>query len=341
MRQNLFPRLTRFALFASFLLCSAIAAAKEQETNYTADDGPHKVATLSEVWTDSVRDREVPVKIYYPEDAAGPFPVIVFSHGLGGSRNGYEYLGRHWASYGYVSVHLQHKGSDDKVWKGKLRPMESLKEAVKDPSNSANRPLDVRFAVDQLEKLGRETSSLKDKLDMKRLGIAGHSYGAWTTLAIAGEQVGRSDSKDSKYYDPRFKAAIAMSAPAPAMKQKDRLDRAFEGVKIPVFHMTGTLDDSPIGDTTAAQRRIPFDHISGGDQYLVIFNGGDHMIFSGRGLMPGNFRKDATFQNYILTASTAFWDAYLKDNAQAKSWLSDGDFEKSLGKEGSFEKKTK
>ena len=39
--------------------------------------------------------------------------MIVFSHGLGGTRDGYEYLGRHWASYGYVSVHLQHKGSDD------------------------------------------------------------------------------------------------------------------------------------------------------------------------------------------------------------------------------------
>jgi predicted dienelactone hydrolase len=340
MPRNNFHRPKILALLASIFFCCTISAAKEQENTYTDIAGPHKVATLSEVWTDPVRDREVPVKIYYPEDA-GPFPVIVFSHGLGGSRQGYEYLGRHWASYGYVSVHLQHKGSDDKVWKGKIRPMDSLREAIKDPANSANRPRDVRFAVDQLEKLNRETPPLKDKLDMKRLGMAGHSYGAWTTLAIAGEEVAGSAGRESKFSDPRFKAAIAMSAPAPAVKQKEGLDRAFAGVKIPVMHMTGTLDDSPIGETSAAQRRVPFDHISGVDQYLIIFNGGDHMVFSGRGLMPGNFRKDATFQKYILTASTAFWDAFLKDNATAKSWLSGGDFEKSLGKEGTFDKKTK
>jgi predicted dienelactone hydrolase len=47
-----------------------------------------------------------------PATGPGPFPVIVFSHGLGGSREGYKYLGRHWASYGYVAVHVEHLGSD-------------------------------------------------------------------------------------------------------------------------------------------------------------------------------------------------------------------------------------
>src|SRR5581483_4684895 len=69
-------------------------------------------------WVDAKRHRDVPVKIYYPKTGDGPFPVIVFSHGLGGSREGYEYLGNYWASHGYVSVHLQHLGSDDSVWKG-------------------------------------------------------------------------------------------------------------------------------------------------------------------------------------------------------------------------------
>jgi predicted dienelactone hydrolase len=299
------------------------------------------VATLSETWTDAARNREVPVKIYYPEDGAGPFPVIVFSHGLGGTREGYEYLGRHWASCGYVSVHLQHKGSDDQVWKGKSRPLEAMRESIKDLANSANRPRDASFAVDRLEKLNREKSPLQDKLDLKRLGMAGHSYGAWTTLAIAGENTVPLPGLDAKFTDPRFKAAIAMSAPVPGAKQKELLDRTFADVKIPVLHMTGTLDDSPIGETAAAERRIPFDHISGADQYLITFNGGDHMIFSGRGRKPGNFRKDPVFQKYILIAGTAFWDAYLKDETRAKSWLSGGDFEKALGKEGTFEMKLK
>jgi predicted dienelactone hydrolase len=297
------------------------------------------VATLSEVWTDAARNREVPVKIYYPEEENGPFPVIVFSHGLGGTREGYEYLGRHWASYGYVSVHLQHKGSDDSVWKGKSKPLEVLRESLKDPSTSANRPGDVKFAVDQLEKLNSEKLPLKDKLDMKRLGMSGHSFGAWTTLAIAGEKA--APSREAKFADSRFKAAIAMSAPAPSVKQKELLDRAFAEVKIPVMHMTGTLDNSPIGETAAAERRIPFDHISGSDQYLITFDGGNHAIFSGPGPKLGHSKKDLVFQKYILISSTAFWDAYLKDNAQAKAWLTGGDFKKALGKEGSFEMKTK
>src|SRR4051812_27891204 len=69
-------------------------------------------------WRDVKRDRAVPVKIYYPKEIAAPCPVVVFSHGLGGSREGYEYLGNYWASRGYVSVHLQHIGSDSAVWQG-------------------------------------------------------------------------------------------------------------------------------------------------------------------------------------------------------------------------------
>jgi hypothetical protein len=132
-----------------------------------------------------------------------------------------------------------------------------------------------------------------------------------------------------------------MSAPVPSLKDKESLDKSFAGVKIPVFHMTGTLDDSPIGETSADERRLPFDHIQGVDQYLVTFEDGDHMIFSGRGIKPGSPRKnkDTEFQKQILIASTVFWDAYLKDDAQAKAWLAEGSFEKSLGKLGKFEKK--
>ena len=45
-------------------------------------------------WHDVARNRDVPAKIYFPTEGAGPFPVIIFSHGLGGTREGYEYLAR-------------------------------------------------------------------------------------------------------------------------------------------------------------------------------------------------------------------------------------------------------
>jgi hypothetical protein len=108
--------------------------------------------------------------------------------------------------------------------------------------------------------------------------------------------------------------------------------------------MTGTLDDSPIGETGADDRRLPFDHISGQDQYLVIFEGGDHMIFSGRGrgaAAAGRASKDAHFQDLIRQSSTAFWDVYLRGEEAARRWLAGGDFEAVLGASGRFEKKLK
>jgi hypothetical protein len=98
--------------------------------------------------------------------------------------------------------------------------------------------------------------------------------------------------------------------------------------------MTGTKDDSPIGDTKAAERRVPFDLATAKDQYLLIFEGGDHMIFSGRGRSN---ESDARFQALIKSASTAFWDAYLRNDPKAKAWLRDGAFKELLEKNGTFE----
>ena len=63
------------------------------------------------------------------------------------------------------------------------------------------------------------------------------------------------------------------------------------------------------------------------------------MIFSGRARAAPE-PQDAEFQKQIRLASTAFWDAYLKNDAAAKSWLSDdAGFKKELGDDGTFEKK--
>ena len=79
---------------------------------------PFLVETLDLEWRDTKRQREVLAKIYFPKNATTPCPVLVFSHGLGGTRNNYEYLGQHWASHGYVVAHVQHHGSDDAAWRG-------------------------------------------------------------------------------------------------------------------------------------------------------------------------------------------------------------------------------
>lgn len=321
------------------LLCAAllglVSRAEEKLRAYEPPVSAKMVEIVRYEWHDAERDRDVPAKIYYPKDDAGPWPVVVFSHGLGGSREGYEYLGRHWAGCGYVSVHLQHLGSDDGVWKGKASGeiSKAMLGSTLDPRNAANRPKDVSYALDQLTALnGDAASPLKGRLDMKRIGVAGHSFGGFTSMAIAGQEFG-----PAQWADPRVQAVIQMSAPVarPATR-----DRAYAKITTPVFHMTGTRDDSRIGETKADERRIPFDKMTAAETCLVIFRDGDHMIFSGRAAQDAERKKqDAVFQELICAGSTAYWDAWLRDDAAAHAWLMDGGFAQRLGGQGTFEVK--
>ena len=182
---------------------------------------------------------------------------------------------------------------------------------------------------------------MKGRLNLKAIGFAGHSFGGYTTLALAGETF-ILPAGTKRYDEPRIKAAIQMSAPAPAVRRE--LDKVFGTITIPVMHMTGTKDFLEIlPQTAAADRRIPFDHMSNSETCLVIFNDGDHFIFSGRERMaasPDKLAQDAAFQKLIIAGTTAFWDAYLKDNVAAKKWLLGGSYTKLLGQLATFESKT-
>jgi predicted dienelactone hydrolase len=331
-RRYLIPLYLALALASSLFALPAQASAAKG--TYERGPGPYGVATVSYDWVDSARNRKVPVKIYYPEKGQGPFPVIVFSPGLGGSREGYAYLGRHWASHGYVSVHVQHLGSDDAVWKDSTQPARGMAQAAANPRNAVERPKDVSFVLDRVTALNRDVTPLKGLLDLRAIGMAGHSFGAWTTLAVAGQMLG--PRQQSSLADPRVKAAIEMSAPVP---RNADLDRTYGKINMPILHLTGTLDNSPIGDTKAAERRVPFDHIQAPGQYLVIFQGGDHMIFAGQRRQVIKGEKDPRFRDLILQGTTAFWDAYLKGDAAAKSWLSRGGYAAALEADGKLEMK--
>lgn len=283
-------------------------------------------------WHDAKRNRDVPVKIYYPK-ANGPFPVIMFSHGLGGTRETYQYLGEYWAQHGFIVVHMQHIGSDDATWRGG-GGMAGLRAAIT-PKNALDRPHDVSFCIDQITKLNTDpTWSLHGKLDLSHIGMAGHSFGANTTLMVSGMKMPLATQNVA---DPRIKCAIPMSAPAPMLKNYDTI---YGSIKIPTFHMTGTEDTSPVdrANTTPLDRRIPYDHITGADSYLNTFTGGDHMVFSGRPRNTAPVATDDRNHALIQQSSLAFWNAYLKGDAKALAWLRT-DFSKELGANGVFEQK--
>lgn len=332
-----------FLLLCLTLLC-ALESVHAAPVSYSPPVPAREVAVTKLDWRDARRDRAVPVKIYFPNEGPGPFPIVIFSHGLGGSRDGYEYLGRHWAGCGYVSVHVQHLGSDDGVWKD-AAPAErarALQQAAASLPNALNRPADGQFVIDQMEKLNTdETSPLKGRLNLKAIAIAGHSFGGYTALALAG-QTFILPLGTKRYDEPRLKAAIQMSAPAPAIRRE--MDRAFGSITIPVMHLTGTKDFVEIlPQTKVEDRRIPFDQMSNSETCLVIFKDGDHMIFSGRERLatPEKLAQDAIFQKLICAGTTAFWDAYLKENAEAEKWLLDGGYAKLLGEQATFEHKSR
>jgi len=315
----------------AFLIALLLVNATRAAVSYKGRPGPFPIETLKLEWSDSKRDREVPAKIYFPKNSTNPCPVIVFSHGLGGTRNTYEYLGRHWASHGYICVHIQHHGSDDATWRGSTRIGESMRAATMNVENSLNRPLDVTFAIDQLGKINSQAGPLKGRLDLEHIGVGGHSYGAFTTMAIAGQRFGTGGRNLA---DSRVKAAIAMSTPVPGHVP----ERNYDPIQIPILHLTGTADVSPLNDTTAKDRRVPFDSIQHAPQWLITFEGGDHMIFAGRSTKL-SAAQSTPMLDMILQSTTAFWDAWLRDDADAKRWLNEGDCEKALGKIGALEKK--
>ncbi len=296
------------------------------------------IDTLKYEWADPSRQRVVPVKIYSPRNGNSPFPIIIFSHGLGSSRDVYGYLGRHWASHGYVSVHLQHAGSDAAVWEKSpvSQRMELLQRAASTPENFKNRPKDVSFAIDTLTKLNETDDHWKNRLDLNRIGVAGHSFGAFTALASVGEIFFTPRGENLSFRDERIKAAFAMSPPVfPSEKNRAA---AYADISVPCLHMTGTKDDSPIAETKVSERRIPFDRIRSSPQYLITYTDGDHFIFSGRWPDQPGGENDRMFQELILSSSTAFWDGTLKNEERSLNWLREN-FVRELGNKGIFEEK--
>lgn len=304
--------------------------------------GPHQVQTLSEVWLDEFRQREVPVKVYYPVGVSKAAPVILFSHGLGGSREGYGYLGEHWASHGLVSVHLQHAGSDEAVWKNVpwWKRKAALKAATQDLDAIIDRPDDVTFALTKLAEIEQQPKHpLHGIADAKNAAVAGHSFGAFTVLAVAGQQFETPEGTFS-FGDERLKAAIAMSPNKP--KKRQDFEGAFAEIALPLLHLTGTLDTSPISPTVKAKDRTePYQRIPHPEQHLLVLNGGDHSVFAGKRWRrgTGDPAKDPRFHDLIKASTTAFWKAYLQQDQSALSWLADGPFARELGRDGTYQNK--
>lgn len=315
--------------------CPGALAVDAPDASAPGASAPLEIGELQTVWRDAARQREVPAKVFYPQ-TGGPFPLIVLSHGLGGSRDGLDYLGKFWAAHGYVCAQIQHLGSDESVWRGATTEEEAraaLGRAGRNPTNILNRPRDVSFAIDQMLKLNADkTSELDGKISDDQIGVAGHSLGALTALASAGQKlIGGGIALDLS--DPRIRACVAMSSP---LNPSAPLAKQFADFETPTFYIVGSLDKEVLG-ATIAQRQI-YDAIAAPDQFLLILNGADHMTFAGGRFNQPDLPADASDHALTQSATLAFWNAELKDQSAAKVWLRD-EFPRQLEDNSVFEAK--
>lgn len=251
------------------LLCGAFGALAAWPL--AAADAEFEVTELD--WHDAARDRPVPVRLYLPARAE-PAPLVVFSHGIGGSRRGYRYLGEHWARHGIASLHLQHVGSDRAVWGGNPFEVFGRLRAAATDAEALARVADLRFALDTV--LG---SDLAPRLDASRIAAAGHSYGANTVMLAAGARVPRAPSTLA---DARIRAAVLISAP-PIYGERD-LAPVLGGLAVPTLHVTSVDDWIRIpGYGSGPDDRVAvFEATGSRDKWLAMFSEGSHSTFVGR-----------------------------------------------------------
>jgi predicted dienelactone hydrolase len=280
--------------------------------------GPHAVAVYDVDWFDAQRNRAVPARIYAPADAAGAMPAIIFSHGLGNSRFGYSYLGRHWASYGFISVHPEHLGAGAEVAR---RGLLHLFRAGFDRRNWRNVPEDIHFVIDQLQSDDALPAPLRGRVDRSRIGVAGHSLGAYGALAVGGMRVLFPGGNVINFRDSRVRAAIPIS-------MSENFQRgSYTEIAIPMLHVTGTLDWDVFYGTWARKRRVPYNSISRNDQYLVVIRGANHSTFS-----EEESRATQPAHDVVRIATIVFWNAYLRGDVRALAALQGGELENALGR---------
>lgn len=226
-------------------------------------------------WSDARRQRPVPVRLYLPHQQRA-MPLVVFSHGIGGSRRGYSWLGRHFARHGIASIHMQHVGSDNRLWRGNVfNVFGRLREAAHEGEAMA-RAIDLRFTLDTLL-----TGELASRIDAGRIIAAGHSYGANTALLASGALVER-DGRAIALRDERVRAAIVISAPPFYGEAEPR--KILQNVSVPSLHITCTDDIIRIpGYYSGAEDRVAvFDATGSARKWLTVFQGGSHSMFTDR-----------------------------------------------------------
>ena len=289
---------------------------------------------------DPKRDRTFPVELYLPEtQSRRPLPLVVISHGLGSDLTTFAYFAKHLASHGFAVAVPEHPGSSAKQIEALLSGLDSN---VTPPEELIDRPLDIKFLLDRLaEQFG-------DEIDTNNVGMFGQSFGAYTTLALAGAELNwdvleqdcpelnnswnlslliqclalQTSEADANINlkDERIKAAIAINPLTSSVFGRESLSE----IDIPVMLISGSAD--PVTPALPEQI-IPFTWLTTPNKYLVLLTGGTHFstLNESAGSIPvppqaiGPDPKIA--QDYVKQLGLTFFGAYITDGPLYANYL--------------------
>ena len=274
--------------------------------------------------------RKVPIKVHVPT-TGGPYPVIVVSHGAGGDWDTHFAQAQDLASHGYAVLCVEHTGSNrQRLTKG-LRPMKNLDAMIRDADEVLARPKDVSFAIDQAQRWSESDERLRGKLDVRRVGAMGHSFGAFTTMVVCGMRPaldwlvpavppGKGLGPDLR--DPRVKCGVALSPQG--VGEPFFIADSFASLRVPLLGISGTKDDQQAGQP-AANRKDAFALWPKGASRFVWLANAKHLDFTdstgtARRQLPSASRDDV--QPVTRASTLAFFDAHLKLDTEAAKRLS-------------------
>ncbi|MBD2295346.1 alpha/beta hydrolase [Anabaena sphaerica FACHB-251] len=296
------------------------------------------------VLNDQSRDRTFPADIYLP-NVSNPRPIIVISHGLGSDRNSFAYLAEHLAQSGFVVAVPEHPGSNAEQLKALLS---GTAQAVTSPRELIDRPLDVKYLLDELTRLSQNNPAFQGQLNLQQIGVIGQSFGGYTALALAGAKMNFEQlEKDCpptnstlnislllqclainlpnieyNLFDPRVKAIIAINPVNSSIMGEASLSQ----IKIPVMIISGS------GDTIAPalqEQIIPFTWLTTPNKYLVLINGGTHfstIAESPNAVLPVPTQvigsSPALARSYVKALSFPFLQTYVAEQPSYQPYLS-------------------
>lgn len=253
--------------------------------------GREKVYKNNQIFWDQERNRRIVADIYYSFNPYGP--LVVMSHGFAADRRFLSYLAYHLASHGLTVVSVEHPGSNINAlvqvsYSGKISQILPASEFI-------DRPKDISFVLNELEKINQKTGYLQGKFNTQKVSIIGHSFGGYTALALAGGVLNPKElRKFCQNYKPLERSpadwlqCAAAELPYRNIYLKDRrivqaiafnpiighlFAQDLTTVDIPILILSSTED----GITPIVPHQLqPFQQIKG-EKYLVVAGGATHM----------------------------------------------------------------